>query len=286
MINIAQSIQAKLKQLSQAKNRNHQQTLTRYFQERLLFRLSVSKYKNNFFLKGGALIYALEKEVSRPTLDLDLLAKKIKSDTKIVQEIFKTVCSITFPEDGVLFDAEKIEASEIVKDGRYSGIRVKLTASLGQIKQRMQIDIGFGDVIVPAPVEMNYPTLLEMEIPVIYAYSVESLISEKFEAMIDLSELNSRMKDFYDVFRILQKGDFDKDNLQIAITQTCKNRGTILPENHPLFTKEFAGDNTRNIQWKAFLKKANLDQSISFEEVMDLIGKELKPIYKEIQLTQ
>ena len=150
----------------------------------------------------------------------------------------------------------------------------------------MQIDIGFGDIIFPAPVEMDYPTLLDMKSPVIKAYSIESLVSEKFEAMIDLSELNSRMKDFYDVFRILSKGDFDKDNLKMAIAQTFKNRATILPDNHPLFTKDFAEDNTRNIQWHAFLRKANLDQSISFEEVMDLIASELELIYNEIRLDQ
>ncbi len=283
MINIAQSIQTKLKDLSKAKNRNHQQTLTRYFQERLLFRLSVSKYKNNFFLKGGTLIYALEKELSRPTLDLDLLAQKIKSDTQVIHKIFETVCRIKFPEDGVVFDTKKIETSEIVKEGKYSGIRIKVPVSLGRINQRMQIDIGFGDIIFPAPVEMDYPTLLDMESPIIKAYSTESLVSEKFEAMIDLSELNSRMKDFYDVFRILRKGNFDKGNLKKAIIQTFKNRATVLPDNHPLFTKDFAEDNTRNIQWKAFLRKANLDQSISFDAVMNLIAFELEPIYNEIR---
>ncbi len=286
MNDIAQSVQMKLKHLSKTKNRNHQLTLTRYFQERFLFRLSISKYKNNFFLKGGALIYALEKELSRPTLDLDLLAKKIKSDTQIVHGIFRTVCNITFAEDGVLFDADKIETLEIVKEGRYSGIRVKVPASLGKINQRMQIDIGFGDVIIPAPVEMNYPTLLEMQIPLIYAYSVESIVSEKFEAMIDLSELNSRMKDFYDVYKILKKGNFDKGYLKKAIAQTINTRETIMPDDHPIFTKNFATDNMRNIQWKAFLKKANLDQSILFEEVMSVIKEELKPIYNEIRLNQ
>ena len=132
----AQSIQMKLKHLSKTQNRNHQLTLTRYFQERLLFRLSISKYKKNFFLKGGALIYALEKELSRPTLDLDLLAKKIKSDNLIIHKIFETVCSIEFPEDGVIFDAKRIETSEIVKEGKYSGIRIKVPVSLGKIKSK------------------------------------------------------------------------------------------------------------------------------------------------------
>jgi len=133
-----------------------------------------------------------------------------------------------------------------VKEGKYSGIRVKVPVSLGNINQRMQIDIGFGDSIFPAPVEMNYPTILDMEEPNIFAYSVESLVAEKFEAMIDLSEANSRMKDFYDIFRILQSDRCNKDHLNPAIATTIKRRQTPISENHPLFTEAFANDEMRN----------------------------------------
>jgi len=278
-----QSIQMKLKHLSKIKNRNHQLTLTRYFQERLLFRLSVSTYKNHFYLKGGALVYALEKEESRPTLDLDLLAQKVPPTHQVLKEIFQTICSLDYSKDGVLFDTAKIETIEIVKEGKYSGIRIKIPAGLGKIQQRMQLDIGFGDIIIPGPVEMDYPTLLEMEIPNIFAYSVESLVAEKFEAMIDLSELNSRMKDFYDVYKILGSGNFNEKNLKTAIAATIQRRETILPEEHPLFTLNFAIDKMRNAQWNAFLVKANLNQTISFSEVMEVIKKELEPFYKEVQ---
>lgn len=282
MSNIMMSIQVKLKQLSKASNKNHQLMLTRYFQERLLFRLSISKYKSNFFLKGGALIYALEKEASRPTLDIDLLAKQISADQIVIADIFKTIANIPYHADGVVFDSNNLEIAEIIKNEKYSGIRVKLMATLGKIKQRTQIDIGFGDIIFPKPIEMEYPTLLKMENPVIYVYSIESLIAEKFEAMIDLSEANSRMKDFYDVFKILEKGNFAQNHLSTAIEKTFAKRKTALVKNHPLFTESFANDEFRNKQWQAFLRKANLDTNLKFSEVMAKISDDLRSVYNEI----
>lgn len=283
MSNTIHAIQMKLKQLSKSQKKNHQLTLTRYFQERLLYRLSKSEFRNNFFLKGGALVYALEQETSRPTLDIDLLAEKVRIDNQSISNIFQKVCSIEYPDDGIVFKTAEIETTEIVKEEKYSGIRVKIPVTLGKIKQRMQIDIGFGDTIVPAPILMDYPSLLGMEHPNIYAYSVESLVAEKFEAMIDLAELNSRMKDFYDIYKILRREGYDKAILEIAIATTIKQRETILPKEHPIFTEEFANDKSRGIQWKNFLRKTSLGEEISFSEVMSLIGIKLKPIYDTIQ---
>ena len=278
MKNNITSIKARLKDISRTWNKSHQLTLTRYFQERLLFRLSKSKYKEHFLLKGGVLIYALQGEASRPTLDLDLLARKISAEEGEIKNIFQDICSIEHT-DGVLFKPDGIRVEEITKEGSYSGTRVKVMATLGNIKQWMQIDIGFGDVIVPGPVEMEYPTFLDMESPAILAYSTESLVAEKFEAMIDLAELNSRMKDFYDLYKILSGRNYNPKLLTEAIQQTIKNRSTPLSENHSLFQDAFYTNTRRNTQWAAFLRKSKLEEDLTFEEVMAVIKGELKPIY-------
>ncbi len=222
----AESIKAKLKNVSKEWNKNHQLTLIRYFQERFLYRLSVSEYQKNFFLKGGVLIYAIERETSRPTLDLDLLARKVEADQEKMRKIFQEICSISCEEDGVSFDPDSIETLEIAKEGNYSGIRAKVSATLGNIKQRIQIDTGFGDIVIPGPVKMTFPTLIGLPNPELLAYSIESLIAEKFEAMISLADFNSRMKDFYDVYRILTRGNYNEEVLHEAITNTIRRRST------------------------------------------------------------
>jgi hypothetical protein len=156
----------------------------------------LSTYSRHFCLKGGALLYALEREKSRPTLDIDLLGIQLSNDASSLTNAFYEVCSVPYPDDGIVFDLSTLATSEITKEGSYSGIRVKIAVQLGNIRQVMQVDIGFGDVITAGPVSMEYPTLLAMAPPKVQAYSVETVIAEKFEAMIDLAEMNSRMKDF------------------------------------------------------------------------------------------
>jgi predicted nucleotidyltransferase component of viral defense system len=282
MKNSIKSIQAKLRNVSRAGNKNHQLTITRFFQERFLFRLSQSAFKNHFYLKGGVLIYALEGQASRPTLDLDLLARKTEANQAKIKSIFQKVCGMEYDEDGVTFDATAITTTEIAKEGNYSGIRVKVMAYLGNIRQGMQIDIGFGDIVIPGPVNIRFPTLLEMDAPELLAYSVESLIAEKFEAMIDLAEFNSRMKDFYDVYRILQARQYNEKLLKQAIAKTMARRGTAISTDHAIFSDEFKNDERRRSQWRAFLRRANLNEGLAFSEVMGLIKERLKPIYLKL----
>jgi predicted nucleotidyltransferase component of viral defense system len=172
--------------------------------------------------------------------------------------------------------------SEISKDAQYSGVRVKIEAYLGSIRQILQIDIGFGDIVTPRPIFMVYPTLLDMNMPHIWAYSIETVIAEKFEAMIDLAETNSRMKDFYDVFHLLKSPNLDINILKEAIIQTFQRRQTSYQNLHPLFNIEFAIDAKRIIQWSAFLRKSKLNETIDFQEVMKSIKEHLLPIYKEV----
>ena len=282
MKNSISSIQSRLKNVAAKENKTYQIILIRYFIERLIYRLSVSPYKNNFCLKGGALLYAFEQETSRPTMDLDLLGLHIANEQARLKTVFQAISQLPCADDSVLFVEDSITTGEIQKEGRYSGIRVKIEARLGNIRQLMQIDIGFGDVITPAPVEMSYPTLLLMPIPQIIAYSVETVIAEKFEAMISLAALNSRMKDFYDVFGLLKNHNYSADILEKAIYNTFQRRETFFAENHVLFTDDFTQNVKRQQDWTAFLKKMNMP-FIDFPTIMNVIIERLQPIYNGLK---
>lgn len=277
------SIQDKLRNLARAAGKDFQLILTRYFQERLLFRLSQTRHRDNFILKGGALLYALEGEASRPTLDLDLLSMKIRLDKALFERIFQEIGQFEHLADGIQFDTEKVEVAEIMEQRRYAGLQIKIPASLGTMRQIMKIDIGFGDVVTPSPNEMTYPTLLDMDAPTIRAYSTETVIAEKFEAMIDLAESNSRMKDFYDVHQLLSKKRVNIETLKQAVAQTFKNRGTASRRGHPLFDPNFATDPDRLKLWENFLKRSKLDDSIAFSTVMQSICADLQPLFESIE---
>lgn len=271
------SLQDKLRNVAKSSGKDFQLILTRYFQERLLFRLSQSLHCEHFCLKGGVLLYALERESSRPTLDLDLLALKIKMDKLRFNSLFQEICSIPFPEDGVQFDTEKISTVEIMEQRRYAGLQIKIPVLLGNMRQLLKVDIGFGDVVTPPPHTMTFPTLLDMEAPEIKAYSPETVIAEKFEAMIDLAESNSRMKDFYDVYKLLSKKRYSPETLELAVAQTFQNRQTVLRPDHPLFSPDFPKAPSRKQLWASFLKRTKLDESLGFEAVVGLISEVLKP---------
>jgi len=282
MKNIAASVRAKLTNIAKKENIGFQLVCTRYFHERLLYRLSVSGYAQNFILKGGGLLYYYNRFKSRSTLDIDLLGRSLSNETKVLSEAFVEICTISVPEDGVLFNKEGIVAERINEQANYSGVRLHIMAHLGQIKQRVQIDVGFGDVISPKPVLIEYPVLLDQSpIPTLNAYTKESVIAEKFQTMIELSGLNSRMKDFYDVYSILLTNKIDDDDLELAIRQTCIVRNTKYVHNHLLFSEYFI-DDAKQKQWKSFLKKALLPENIQLEEVLNFIIQRLKPIWENL----
>lgn len=229
------SVKAKLLNLSKAEGLPYQPLLIRYVQERLLYRLAQSKYKHRFYLKGGALLYAHEQFKARPILDIDFLGHNIANDKKIIEEAFSEIC-------GISCETEDINESRV-----YKGIRLHVTARLDTACQKIAMDIGFGDIITPDPQELEYPLLLDDLPPVnIMAYSLETVVAEKFQAMIELSENNSHMKDFYDLYTLLHDKTIDDVLLEKAIHATLKNRGTVYEENHPLFSDGFS-TNPRNV---------------------------------------
>lgn len=276
--NISASIKAKLLNIAKQERRNFDSLLMLYIQERWLYRLSQSKYCDNFILKGGLLLFSMNKFIGRPTKDIDFLVESINNDMENVKKIFSEICRMEY-DDGISFEEKSIIVERIKEDAEYEGVRVKITGFLGKAKKQLQLDIGFGDVVVPKPINMMYPSLLGMESPQIKAYSIESIIAEKFEAMITLAELNSRMKDFFDIYNLSCKYDFEGRVLQQAIIETFERRSTSLDEQHVLFTEVFAKDIQRNKRWESQLKKYG-SEMIKFEDVMERLSKFLFPIYQ------
>ena len=184
--NPGKSIRAKLLNVAKQKDVFYQTILTRYFQERLLYRISQTHYRENFYLKGGALMYAYERFAARPTLDIDFLGTHISNDGERIAEAFREICAVECEEDGVRFAADKITAQNITEFKDYHGIRLSIPATMDTIAQVMTMDIGFGDVVTPHPVSLDYPLLLE-ELPEanILAYSTETVIAEKMHAVIE-----------------------------------------------------------------------------------------------------
>jgi len=278
------SIRAVLLNLSKKENLLFQQVVTRYLHERLLYRVSLSAYKSSFVLKGGNLVYAIEGLHTRPTMDIDLLARNIDNDKENVKNIFRQICEINYDNDCVHFEPESIIVSDIAKEKKYSGVRLLIDTHFDTVRQPIQIDIGFGDVITPAAISLAYPVLLnELDNPDILAYSIETVIAEKFEAMIQLGELNSRMKDFYDVYILLTNNKIDETVLSEAIFSTFEQRNTLIKSTPEIFTKEFYLYKPRQTVWKFFLKKIKHPNDLSFETVMNLIVSRLHPIYETLK---
>lgn len=260
-------ISDKLLVISQQNKMNHQMLLIRFFHERFLYRLSKSKYKNTFLLKGGNLIYALQGEIARPTVDIDFLAIKIPNDLEKIQKVFDEIISIQ-AEDFVDFRNETLKLHYILEANKYSGIRISLEANLGNIKQMLHIDIGYGDTITPSPIDIEFPTILmEFESAKIMAYTIETLVAEKLHAMLSLAQLNSRMKDFYDIYQLIKTNRINSNILKIAIKETFENRNTIFSLDSVVFSDEFYEDANRKKQWKLFVNKMN-QPDLFFDEVI------------------
>lgn len=282
--NYGHSVKARLLNLAMNSNKQYQLLLTRYFHERLLYRLSISKYKMNFVLKGGALLYAHHGLSARPTLDIDFMGNCIDSHEQNIVKAFQEICGLSYPQDGVSFKTHTISSSPIAIDKKYPGVNISLEASLHSIEQRISLDIGFGDVVTPHPLNLDYPELLNpfSSIDVI-AYSIETVIAEKFQTVIERGIANSRMKDYFDLYIILLNSKYDKVVLKEAIEHTFWNRKTLYEENTQFFTEGFAYDDGLNRRWKAYMRKLNPDCDFIFTNVVTYIQNHLKPYWERLK---
>jgi predicted nucleotidyltransferase component of viral defense system len=255
--------------------------LLRFVQERFLYRLSLSAYRENFFLKGGALLFAHERFAARPTRDMDFLGDHISRDKENIKRIMHEICSIECEEDGMTFECgeDEIWLEDITVEKEYNGTRVHMTAHMDTIVQQFSIDVGFGDVIVPQPAQLDYPLLIEgLPAVNVEAYSLETVVAEKFQTMIDRGTINSRMKDFFDVYTILKADKVDEALLKEAVAEVFANRGTEMDADNVVFSDGFAQDGMRQTMWKAYLKKIKYKDELPFTEVMDVVRERLQPM--------
>lgn len=194
LANLPASVRQRLLNLAAERNEDFGLVLSRYGLERFLYRLSISPDRESFVLKGALLLQVWTEETYRPTRDLDLLGKGMSNVS--YQKVFAEICSQDVEDDGLSLPSEKIRVERIRDEEAYEGVRVLLEARLGNVRIPLQIDVGFGDAVVPAPEELEFPTLLKGPAPKLKAYPKESVVAEKFEAIVKLGMANSRMKDF------------------------------------------------------------------------------------------
>ena len=280
--NHGKSVKTRLLNLMNSSGYRYMYLLGRYFNERLLYRVSVSGYCKNFLLKGGSLLYAINGLGTRPTIDIDFMAQNISRDSALLEDVFREILSIQCEEDGVTFDVEGLRSEPITVDKAYPGTRFYVTARMDTIVYSMSVDIGFGDVVTPSPVSIEFPLLLT-DIPAIHiqAYSLETVIAEKLHAMVERDVNNSRMKDFFDCYQLLVGKKFDETILYEAIQATFDNRGLEKKSDLKLFTEVFYTDEMRQNRWGLFLKKIQWKEDIRFADVMKIITSHLQPMYQK-----
>lgn len=281
--NIAASVKARLLNVAAKRGEEFNLILARYGIERLLFRLSQSPYFDRFLLKGAMLFAVWDDKTHRPTRDLDLLGFG-PTEKEALISVFQEVATTPVAADGLVFDASSVRTEEIREDNAYGGVRLWLMARLGTAEVPIQIDVGVGDAVTPAPEETVFPTLLEFPAPRIRAYPVYTVVAEKFEAMVKLGAANTRLKDFYDLWFISHRFEFDTATLLKAIEATFARRQTVLPASPEVFTVAFANDATKQTQWSAFLRRNGLTgASIHFSEVVETLRRFIEPVLKSAQ---
>ncbi len=278
--NVAASVQQRLKNRAREMEADYGLVLQRFAAERFLYRLGVSSEVDRFTLKGAALFLVWTGNEFRATRDVDLLGSGTE-DHAAIREAMAAICAVDDPHDALRFDPRTIQVEEIRHEQGYGGVRVKLRAELGKTRILLQVDIGFGDTIHPGREQAEYPTLLGGETPLVWAYPRESVIAEKFEAMVSLGASNSRMKDFWDVAALSQEFPFDGETLCTAIDETFRRRGTPIGEVVPeALRPAFYQDEKRVEMWRAFRQKSGLqlDVPAAFAAVGERVIAFLGPV--------
>lgn len=256
--NLPESIYTRLKNIALAKNRPTQEVLRYYAMERFLYRLSASKHKDSFFLKGGLMLMVWDPTTHRATVDIDLLAKANNSIENI-SRILKEICSQPVLNDGIEFDSTNILLTESQIETAYTGLSARFSVSLHTAKLPLRLDIGFSDKIYPQPVKLGYPTLLEFPSPELQGYTPETMIAEKLDAMVKLGLANSRMKDFYDVWKMVKQFQITPEKVAPVIRSVFQDRKTIIREVPKAFSEAFYNTPKTIERWDAFLKGINHD---------------------------
>jgi len=276
--NLPASVHQRLLAKARASSRPFNELLQRFAIERFIYRLSRSPQADRFVLKGALMLAAWCGYGSRPTMDIDLEGRTA-NDPDAIAVAVKAACMTAVEDDGMVFAPASVKATRIMEEVGYSGVRVRLRGGLGNARVVLQIDVGFGDIVVPEPKKIAFPVLLDFPAPELKGYSKESTIAEKFHAMTQLGTLNSRMKDFYDIQFLSRTFNFQGAILAKAIAKTFANRGTPLPAAPTVFDPAFGEDRVKIAQWRAFLEKSKLDDApTQFAEVVAGLIDFLQPI--------
>lgn len=278
--NPAASVKARLQNEAARRGEDFNLLLLRYGIERLLFRLSQSAYAGRFLLKGAMLFVVWDGETHRPTRDLDLLGFG-PSEKEDLQKVFQDVAALPVVDDGLVFEPESVRAEEIREDNAHGGVRVRLMAKLGPAEVPVQIDVGVGDAVTPAPETASFPTLLDFPAPLVRTYPVYTVVAEKFEAMAKLGIANTRMKDFHDVWFLMRRFQLDGPTLRRAIEATFARRQTSLPAWPDPLSDALANDATKQTQWAAFIRRNGLTGLPGqFAEVVATIREHIGPVLR------
>jgi len=284
VVNKAASVHQRLLNLARERKEDFGLVLTKYVLERVLYRISQSKYRDVFVLKGALLFELWTAQRYRPTRDADFLARGENTPERFIT-IFKEMCRAEVRDDGLRFDPASVTAERISEDADYEGIRVKFVGYLENARAPVQIDMGFGDVITPAPREEAFPTMLDLPGPKLLMYPKESVIAEKFEALVTLDVRNSRMKDLHDLRSLCREFSFDGAVVSEAIVNTFRRRKTDFPVGKPVaFTSEFFASEDKKKQWHAFCNKnKNYIAQIALETTCLEIAAFLMPVLEAVR---
>jgi predicted nucleotidyltransferase component of viral defense system len=275
--NVAASVRDRLLAVARERGEDFQFVLTRYVVERLLYRLSISRYREQFLLKGAMLFLVWTGEVYRPTRDLDLLGRG-RNEIEVMERVFREICGVEVDDDGLRF-VDVPRGERIREEEDYEGVRLTMTAALGEARIPLQVDIAFGDAVHPAPAEAEFPVLLGQPAPRVRVYPPEAVVAEKFQIMVRLGIANSRMKDFADVWTLATTRKFQGQTLARAIAATFERRRTPIPTEPPLaLSAEFAEDRAKQAQWRAFVARTRLARAEhKLGEVIGLLRDFLMP---------
>ncbi len=276
--NLPASIHQRLRNLSKSSGRPFQELFQFYAIERLLYRLSVSSHRDKFVLKGALMFWVWQAPKMRPTMDIDLLGR-MDNDFEAVRTVFEDTLRVEVEPDGLRFDEESIRVGSITEDAEYEGVRVQMKVYLAKSVVSIQIDIGFGDVVVPAPRMIEFPTLLDFPTPRLRGYPKETKVAEKFEAMVRHGQINSRMKDFFDIWLMSRTYDFDGKILAKAISGTFRNREQNINPEPVAFSKEFMENDDKQMQWKAFRVRTRVEDAPErFSDLVPILVGFLQPV--------
>lgn len=277
--NVAASVRDRLLRIAQQRGEDFQALLTRYANERLLARLAASPHAEAFVLKGATLFTVWTGEPHRATRDVDLLGfGEVSPDT--MRRVFHDIITANATDDGVELDAGSLTAQPIRADQKYGGVRLVLVARIAGARVRLQIDVGCGDAITPAPCLVELPALLEFSPPRLRAYQRETVVAEKLHAVVELGMANSRMKDFYDLVVLANRFTFDGAVVVRAISATFGRRGTVVPMGPPVaFTPSFVDDPGKRTQWAAFVRKADVERAGTLAEAVATIAPFALPLF-------